>query len=178
MVRRTSVPHNAKSNTARISSCRCGRWMRGKLSLLPGEVSQTLSRPSERRSKACCEKSAEAIVPKFFFREGPNNRKSCVHTGRRTGALKAEYRKGCPQRDSVEHEEYAGARSTGSRESRERDGAKDLLERILNRDNLNKAYKQVKSNHGAPGIDGMTVEAALPWLRENRDELLQSIRDG
>jgi len=92
--------------------------------------------------------------------------------------LKAEYRKGCPQRDSVEHEEYAGARSTGSRESRERDGAKDLLERILNRDNLNKAYKQVKSNHGAPGIDGMTVEAALSWLRENRDELLQSIRDG
>jgi len=30
---------------------------------------------SETRSKACREKSAEAIVP-FFFREGPNNRKS------------------------------------------------------------------------------------------------------
>jgi len=92
--------------------------------------------------------------------------------------LKAEYRKGCPQRDSVEHEEYAGARSAGSRESRERDGADDLLEKILNRDNLNRAYKQVKSNHGAPGIDGMTIEAALPWLRDNRDGLLQSIRDG
>lgn len=92
--------------------------------------------------------------------------------------MKAEYRKGCPQRDSVEHEEYAGARSAGSRESRERDGADDLLEKILNRDNLNRAYKQVKSNHGAPGIDGMTVEAALPWLRDNRDELLQRIRDG
>lgn len=92
--------------------------------------------------------------------------------------MKAEYRKGCPQRDSVEHEEYAGARSAGARESRERDGADDLLGKILNRDNLNRAYKQVKSNHGAPGIDGMTVEAALPWLRDNRDELLQSIRDG
>jgi RNA-directed DNA polymerase len=54
----------------------------------------------------------------------------------------------------------------------------DLLERILSRDNLNKAYKQIKENHGAPGIDGMTVEAALPWLRENRDELMQSIREG
>ncbi|MGG3309499.1 hypothetical protein ABER23_19000 [Paenibacillus lautus] len=53
-----------------------------------------------------------------------------------------------------------------------------MLERILSRDNLNKAYKQVKRNHGAPGIDGMTVEAALPWLRENRDELLQCIREG
>lgn len=92
--------------------------------------------------------------------------------------MKAEYRKGCPQRDSVEHEEYAGARSAGARESRERDGANNLLEKILNRDNLNRAYKQVKSNNGAPGIDGMTVEAALPWLRDNRDELLQSIRDG
>ncbi|WP_198023036.1 group II intron reverse transcriptase/maturase [Paenibacillus zanthoxyli] len=92
--------------------------------------------------------------------------------------MKAEYRKGCPQRNSVEHEGYAGARSAETRESRERDGANDLLERILNRDNLNRAYKQVKRNHGAPGIDGMTVEAALPWLRENRDELLQSIRDG
>lgn len=92
--------------------------------------------------------------------------------------MKAEYRKGCPQRDSVEHEEYAGARSTGARESRERDGADDLLEKILNSDNLNRAYKQVKSNHGAPGIDGMTIEAALPWLQENRDELLQSIREG
>ncbi|WP_054798696.1 group II intron reverse transcriptase/maturase [Paenibacillus sp. tmac-D7] len=92
--------------------------------------------------------------------------------------MKAEYRKGCPQRDSVEHEEYAGARSIGARESRERDSATDLLERILGRDNLNRAYKRVKSNHGAPGIDGMTVEAALPWLREHRDELLQSIREG
>ncbi|WP_052759450.1 reverse transcriptase domain-containing protein [Paenibacillus sp. DMB20] len=50
--------------------------------------------------------------------------------------------------------------------------------KVLNRGNLNKAYKQVKSNHGAPGIDGMTVEKALPWLRKNRDDLLQSIREG
>ncbi|HEY4389870.1 MAG TPA: group II intron reverse transcriptase/maturase, partial [Paenibacillus sp.] len=92
--------------------------------------------------------------------------------------MKAEYRKGCPQRDSVEHEEYAGAQSIEARESRKRDGAKGLLERILDRDNLNRAYKQVKRNHGAPGIDGMTIEAALPWLQENRDELLQSIREG
>lgn len=92
--------------------------------------------------------------------------------------MKAEYRKGCRQRDSVEREGYAGARSIEVREGRERDGANDLLEKILNRDNLNRAYKQVKSNNGASGIDGMTVEAALPWLRDNRDELLQSIRDG
>lgn len=92
--------------------------------------------------------------------------------------MKAEYRKGYSQRDSVERKEYVGARSVGIRECRERDGATDLLEQILDRDNLNRAYRQVKRNHGAPGIDGMTVEDALPWLQEHKDELLQSIREG
>lgn len=93
--------------------------------------------------------------------------------------MTAEYRgnKGFLQRESVEHEGYAEAQSTDRREGKERDGASDLLEAILNRDNLNRAYKQVRRNHGAAGIDGMTVEEALPWLKEHRDELLQSIRD-
>ena len=92
---------------------------------------------------------------------------------------KAEYpgNGGCLQRDSAEHEEYAGARSIGGRETEEADGA-DLLERILSRENLNRAYKRVKANKGAPGIDGMTVEDALPWLREHRKELLEQIREG
>ncbi len=92
---------------------------------------------------------------------------------------KAEYPGdgGGPQRDSAEHEEYAGARSIGGRETGEADGA-DLLERILSRENLNRAYKRVKANKGAPGIDGMTVEDALPWLREHREELLEQIREG
>ena len=47
----------------------------------------------------------------------------------------------------------------------------DLLEAILDRDNLNRAYKRVKRNHGAAGSDGMTVEKALPWLKEQRKEL-------
>jgi RNA-directed DNA polymerase len=84
----------------------------------------------------------------------------------------------CLQRDSVERQEYAGAPSISNRDGRERDGAEDLLESILSRDNLNRAYKQVKRNHGAPGIDGMTVEDALPWLREHKEELLRSIRAG
>ena len=83
----------------------------------------------------------------------------------------------CPQRDSAEHKGYAGAQSVGSQEGKEQGGA-DLLERILSRENLNRAYKRVKANKGAPGIDGMTVEEALPWLKEHRDELLQSIWNG
>ena len=93
--------------------------------------------------------------------------------------MKAEYseNRSCPQRNSAEHEKYVGAQSAGSREVVEQGGA-DLLERILSRDNLNRAYKQVRANKGAPGIDGMTIEDALPWLREHRDELLESIRQG
>ena len=86
-------------------------------------------------------------------------------------------KEGCPQKDSAEHEGYAGAQSVDGRESRESDST-DLLERILSRENLNRAYKRVKANKGAPGIDGMTVEDALPWLREHREELLEQIRSG
>lgn len=92
--------------------------------------------------------------------------------------MTAKYRKGFVQRDSVEREEYAKVPSASPGEGKERDGAENLLERILDRNNLNRAYKQVKRNHGAPGIDGMTVEQALPWLQEHRAELIQSIREG
>jgi len=54
----------------------------------------------------------------------------------------------------------------------------NLLDLILRKDNLNKAYKQVKSNKGAGGIDGMQVDELLPYLRENQDTLIQEIRKG
>lgn len=92
--------------------------------------------------------------------------------------MKAENRKGCLQRDSVEREGYAGVRSIGGREEAERGGAGGLLEGILDRDNLNRAYKRVRSNKGAPGIDQMTVEDALPWLQEHGQELTEKVRTG
>ena len=45
--------------------------------------------------------------------------------------MKAEYREGCPQRDSAEREEYAGARSAGSRELAEKDGAEYATTEML-----------------------------------------------
>ena len=54
----------------------------------------------------------------------------------------------------------------------------NLLELILRGDNLNEAYKRVKSNKGAGGTDGMQVNELLPYLRENQDTLIQEIRIG
>lgn len=54
----------------------------------------------------------------------------------------------------------------------------NLLELILRKDNLNKAYKQVKRNKGKGGIDGMQVDGLLPFLRENQRSLIQKIREG
>ena len=48
----------------------------------------------------------------------------------------------------------------------------------MRKDNLNEAYKKVKSNKGSGGIDGMQVDELLPYLRENQETLIQEIRDG
>lgn len=43
----------------------------------------------------------------------------------------------------------------------------NLMENVLNRDNLNVAYKRVKANHGAPGVDGMSVESFAEHAKEH-----------
>ena len=86
---------------------------------------------------------------------------------------------GCLQRDSAEHEGYVKASRSFNRIWKERDSAQPrLLEEILYKDNLNRAYKRVKANKGAAGIDGMTVEEALPYLREHQQELTDRIYKG
>lgn len=45
-------------------------------------------------------------------------------------------------------------------------------------DNLNKVYKQVWRNKRAGGVDKMDYESLLPYLREHKDELTESIRIG
>ena len=54
----------------------------------------------------------------------------------------------------------------------------NLMEQILHKDNLNKAYKKVKSNKGAGGIDGMSVDELLGFLKDNKKHLIQQIRNG
>ena len=53
-----------------------------------------------------------------------------------------------------------------------------LLEKILSNDNLNQAFKKVKSNKGAGGIDGMNIDELLLFLRNNGKYLKQQLMDG
>jgi RNA-directed DNA polymerase len=53
-----------------------------------------------------------------------------------------------------------------------------LMEKICESRNLNQAYKRVKSNKGAPGIDGITVDDLKHFIAEHKEALLKSLLDG
>ena len=98
---------------------------------------------------------------------------------RRNEQMDVENKESCLQRDSAERKGYVRAHRSFNRIWKERDSAEpDILGKILNKDNLNRAYKRVKANKGAPGVDGMTVEEASLWLREHSHELTERIRKG
>jgi RNA-directed DNA polymerase len=46
-----------------------------------------------------------------------------------------------------------------------RSGADDLMDRVVERSNLAQALKRVRQNRGSAGIDGMTVDELVPYLR-------------
>ena len=83
---------------------------------------------------------------------------------------------GCPCEGMLETKSNKGACSIALTETDREDGAENLLERILDRNNLNQAYLKVKRNGGSTGVDGMTVEEMLPYLKEHREELLEALR--
>jgi len=84
--------------------------------------------------------------------------------------------------DRVELEGYVGARSISmTSENGQNDQSKyqyELLERIISNDNLNEAYKRVKKNKGSHGVDKMGVDELLTYLKDNGNQLKQSILDG
>lgn len=82
---------------------------------------------------------------------------------------------GSPGEGAGAHEEV---RQLGPAQLQQRALATNLMEKICVRENLNQAYARVKSNRGAPGIDGMNIEQLGPWIRANKERLIQSLLDG
>jgi len=130
------------------------------------------------------QKSAEAIVPRLVG-EGLNNGGS----GNLKGTLEQPGKQntacghaGFVREGGVEPRDNAKALSAKAETERRRNGqsrdGEELLERILSRDNLNRAYQKVKANQGSPGVDGMTVDELLPLLKRQGEELKRQIRSG
>lgn len=53
-----------------------------------------------------------------------------------------------------------------------------MMESILERENLLRAWQRVKSNAGAPGIDGMTVEGFPAFCREHWPRIRSALMEG
>ncbi|MDM5231850.1 group II intron reverse transcriptase/maturase [Lysinibacillus pakistanensis] len=53
-----------------------------------------------------------------------------------------------------------------------------LIDRIVTNGNLWRAYKKVKENGGAPGVDGITVHELKSHLRKHFEPLKIKLRDG
>jgi len=85
-------------------------------------------------------------------------------------------------KDRVEPESSAGAPSISSMSQSEENNVNEykerLLEKILEPVNLNLAYKKVKANKGSSGVDGMTVDDLLEFLKQNGVKVRQSILEG
>ena len=53
-----------------------------------------------------------------------------------------------------------------------------MIEKVLNRANMLRAYHQVVSNKGSAGVDGMGVKALLQHLKNNRDSIVTAVSEG
>ena len=53
-----------------------------------------------------------------------------------------------------------------------------LMEQVVDVDNLDRAWRQVRRNRGAPGPDGMTIKQFEAWAREHWPGVRQQLLDG
>ncbi len=58
------------------------------------------------------------------------------------------------------------------------DEAVELIDEILQRENLLEALRRVEQNKGAPGVDGMTVDALRTHLQENWSRIREELQSG
>ncbi len=62
-------------------------------------------------------------------------------------------------------------------DNRKRGISMELLEKILSKQNLNIAYKQVYKNKGASGVDGVTVDELFSYIKEHKEEIIWKIKN-
>ena len=79
-------------------------------------------------------------------------------------------------RNSREHGN--GVSNTTADWEHSRSETQQLMDAVVERENMAAAMRRVKRNKGAPGIDGMTVEELLPFLREHWPRIKEELLSG
>lgn len=54
----------------------------------------------------------------------------------------------------------------------------DLFEHTFSRKNVQQAWRQVRANKGAPGMDGMSIEAFPDWARQHWQDTIKTLKSG
>lgn len=82
------------------------------------------------------------------------------------------------QENMLETEDNVKACSNPCGEIAGEDGVTHLIYKVMDRHNLNLAFKRVRANKGVPGVDGMAVDELMGYIARNRDEFIRQIADG
>lgn len=84
-----------------------------------------------------------------------------------------------PEGSGRKPREYGkGVSNNAARREFVRPGVVALMEAVVARENLLKAYSQVMSNKGAAGVDNMSVEQLKPYLQEHWATIKESLLKG
>jgi RNA-directed DNA polymerase len=76
------------------------------------------------------------------------------------------------------HAVHGGEPGAGTRRADAPVEGQDLLARVLEPENLQRALRQVRRNKGAPGIDGMSVDQLVTHLKSHWPTIRASLVDG
>ncbi len=92
------------------------------------------------------------------------------------------HKEGCQWESRVELEDTIEVPSDSLTAEQKQDDRKAydsmLLEKILDKENMNLAYKNVRRNKGSHGIDKLTIDELLEYLKEHGAELREEILSG
>lgn len=71
-----------------------------------------------------------------------------------------------------------GAASPSSMGAKSTEPEPGLIEQMIDSENLNLAWRKVRQNKGAAGVDGLDIEATLKVLREDRQRIVTQLLAG
>jgi len=111
--------------------------------------------------------------------EGPNGRESepTVSLGGARRQMSEQLELPLEARGEALHGQRSGGAPTAASGSGH-SGTGRLMEQVVERGNVRRAWKRVRQNKGSPGMDGMTVEELAPYLVENWERLREQLLTG